>query len=52
MSFGPTVGDRIRVADSDLWLRVEENRQALGDEPTLRYGGTIRTRCTGHGCVG
>ena len=41
--FGPITGDRIRVADSDLWLEVTENRQAVGDEPTLSYGGTIRT---------
>ena len=31
--YGPTAGDRIRVADSDLWLRVEDDRQAHGDEP-------------------
>jgi urease alpha subunit len=41
--FGPIEGDLIRVADSDLTLRVDENRQAVGDEPTLSYGGTIRT---------
>ena len=41
--FGPTAGDQIRVADSDLWLHIEENRQAVGDEPVLSYGGTIRT---------
>ncbi len=42
--FGPTAGDRIRVADSDLWLRVEEDRQAHGDEPIWGYGKTIRLR--------
>ncbi|MEA2677466.1 MAG: urease subunit alpha, partial [Chloroflexota bacterium] len=41
---GPSVGDRIRIADSDLWLRVEEDRQALGDEPLWGYGKTIRLR--------
>ncbi len=41
--FGPLTGDSLRVADSDLRLRVDENRQAVGDEPTLSYGGTIRT---------
>ncbi len=41
--FGPLTGDRLRVADSDLWLEISENRQSVGDEPTLRYGGTIRT---------
>jgi urease subunit alpha len=42
--FGPTTGDRIRVADSDLWLGVEEDRQAHGDEPLWGYGKTIRLR--------
>jgi urease subunit alpha len=41
---GPTVGDRIRVADSDLWLRVENDRQALDDEPLWGYGKTIRLK--------
>ena len=44
--FGPTTGDRVRVADSDLWLRVEEDRQAHGDEPIWGYGKTIRVRGT------
>ncbi|CAN5770268.1 urease subunit alpha [soil metagenome] len=42
--YGPTVGDRIRVADSDLYLRVEEDRQTHGDEPLWGYGKTIRLR--------
>jgi urease subunit alpha len=42
-AFGPELGDRLRVADSDLWLTVDENRQAVGDEPTLGWGKTIRT---------
>jgi urease subunit alpha len=42
--FGPTAGDRIRVADSDLWLRVEGDLQAHGDEPLWGYGKTIRLR--------
>ncbi|MEO8626291.1 MAG: urease subunit alpha, partial [Candidatus Limnocylindrales bacterium] len=41
---GAAVGDRLRVADSDLWLRVEEDRQAHGDEPLWGYGKTIRLR--------
>jgi urease subunit alpha len=41
---GPVAGDRIRVADSDLWLRIEEDRQARGDEPLWGYGKTIRLR--------
>ena len=42
--YGPTAGDRIRVGDSDLWLRVEDDRQAHGDEPLWGYGKTIRLR--------
>ena len=42
--YGPTAGDRIRVADSDLWLTVEDDRQAHGDEPLWGYGKTIRLR--------
>ena len=48
--FGPVVGDRIRVADADLLLTVEQNLQAEGDEPTLGWGKTIRT--FNHGPVG
>ena len=44
LRYGPTVGDRIRVADSDLWLRVEDDLQAHGDEPLWGYGKTIRLR--------
>jgi len=23
--FGPTTGDRVRLADTDLWIRVEDD---------------------------
>ena len=32
------------MADSDLYLRVDEDRQAHGDEPLWGYGKTIRLR--------
>src|SRR5712691_4990981 len=35
--FGPTTGDRIRLADTDLWLEVEEDRNVYGEE--ARFGG-------------
>src|SRR5712692_5018833 len=35
--FGPTIGDRIRLADTDLWLEVEEDRNVYGEE--ARFGG-------------
>ena len=47
--FGPSAGDRIRLGDTDLWIRVEEDRQALGDEPIWGYAKDIRL---GHGPVG
>ena len=42
--YGPALGDRIKVADADLWLRVDDDRQAHGDEPLWGYGKTIRLR--------
>ena len=40
--YGPTVGDRLRLADTDLWLEVEEDRCAGGDEAVFGGGKTIR----------
>jgi urease subunit alpha len=42
--YGPTTGDRVRLGDTDLWVRVEEDRQAPGDEPIWGYAKTIRPR--------
>ena len=42
--YGPSVGDRVRLADTDLWVRVAEDRQAPGDEPIWGYAKTIRPR--------
>ena len=39
---GPTVGDRVRLADTDLWIEVEEDRCAGGDEAVFGGGKTIR----------
>jgi len=30
---GPTTGDRVRLADTNLWLRVEDGHVGYGDEP-------------------
>src|SRR6266852_940246 len=35
--FGPTTGDRVRLADTDLWLEVEADRNVYGEE--ARFGG-------------
>ncbi len=39
---GPTVGDRVRLADTDLWIEVEEDRCVGGDEAVFGGGKTIR----------
>jgi urease subunit alpha len=44
--YGPTAGDRIRLADSSLWLRVAEDRQATGDEPVWGYAKDLRSGMT------
>lgn len=40
--YGPTVGDRIRLGDTDLWLEVEADHASYGDELLAGYGKTIR----------
>ncbi|MFB3739045.1 MAG: urease subunit alpha [Candidatus Velamenicoccus archaeovorus] len=44
--YGPTTGDRVRLADTDLWVRVEEDLTALGDEPHWGYAKDLRSRMT------
>ena len=36
--FGPTIGDRVRLADTDLWIEVEQRLHGL------RRGGEVRRR--------
>ena len=40
--YGPTTGDEVRLGDTDLWIRVGEDRQAPGDEPIWGYAKTMR----------
>jgi urease subunit alpha len=40
--YGPTLGDRVRLADTDLWLEVEHDHCAGGDEAVFGGGKTIR----------
>jgi urease subunit alpha len=40
--FGPTVGDRIRLGDTDLWARVETDLITPGDECVFGGGKTLR----------
>jgi len=46
--FGPTTGDRVRLGDTDLWLRVEDDHVGYGDEPVWGYARNIRSRMTQH----
>ena len=40
--FGPTVGDKVRLADTELWIEVEEDRTVYGDEVKFGGGKVIR----------
>ena len=40
--FGPTVGDRVRLADTELWIEVEEDRTIYGEEVKFGGGKVIR----------
>jgi urease subunit alpha len=50
--FGPALGDQVRLGDTDLWIRVEEDRQAAGDEPIWGYAKNLRLGLTQAGSVG
>lgn len=41
-AFGPTTGDRIRLADTNLFIEVEEDRCRGGDEAVFGGGKSIR----------
>lgn len=40
--FGPTVGDRIRLGDSDLYVEIERDLRHYGDEVVYGGGKTLR----------
>jgi urease subunit alpha len=40
--YGPTTGDRIRLADTDLFIEVEDDKCAGGDEAVFGGGKVIR----------
>jgi len=40
--YGPTVGDRVRLGDSELIIQVEEDRTIYGDEVSFGGGKVIR----------
>ncbi len=40
--FGPTVGDQVRLGDTDLWIQVEKDFTTYGDEVKFGGGKVIR----------
>ncbi len=40
--FGPTVGDRIRLGDTDLYIEIERDLRTIGDEVVYGGGKTLR----------
>ncbi len=40
--FGPTVGDRVRLGDTDLWIEVEKDFAIYGEEVKFGGGKVIR----------
>lgn len=42
MLFGPTVGDKIRLGNTDLYVEIEKDLRYLGDEAVYGGGKTLR----------
>jgi urease subunit alpha len=40
--FGPTIGDRVRLADTELWIEVEDDFTIYGEEVKFGGGKVIR----------
>ena len=40
--FGPTTGDRVRLADTELWIEVEQDYTIYGEEVKFGGGKVIR----------
>ncbi|MBP2367465.1 urease subunit alpha [Pseudonocardia parietis] len=40
--YGPSVGDQVRLGDTDLWIQVEQDHTVGGDESGFGGGKTIR----------
>ena len=55
MLFGPTVGDKIRLGNTDLYVEIEKDLRVYGDEvvygggKTLRDGMGLANECTSKG---
>ena len=42
MLFGPTVGDKIRLGNTDLYVQIEKDLRVYGDEAVYGGGKTLR----------
>lgn len=40
--YGPTTGDRVRLGDTDLWVRIEHDDTSYGNELLVGFGKTVR----------
>ncbi|MET4563078.1 urease subunit alpha [Lysinibacillus parviboronicapiens] len=40
--FGPTVGDKVRLADTELWIEIEKDYTTYGDEGVFGGGKSLR----------
>ena len=49
--FGPTVGDRVRLGDTDLWAEVEQDLLVYGDECVFGGGKTLRDGLAANGSI-
>jgi urease subunit alpha len=43
---GPTTGDRIRLGDTDLWVRIEDDLTEPADQALWGYAKNLRSRMT------
>jgi urease subunit alpha len=45
---GPTTGDRVRLGDTDLWIRIEDDLTEPADQALWGYAKNLRSRMTQH----
>jgi len=44
LRYGATTADRVRLGDTDLWVKVSDDLTARGDEPVWGYARNLRSR--------
>jgi len=49
--YGPTVGDRLRLGDTELWLEIEQDLLRHGDELVFGAGKTLRAGTGANGDI-